>query len=220
METSNLSFSITMRLSVLLSAMLIGLLCQAQRAVTEMADFLELSPTEECRLVIEVNTNISTLECTFDQEAVFGELHFQGMIEDRLIVFDDGLLNLPVLDFDCGGSIINKDFANLLNYREHSTIQVEFENAHWYDLETQRKNMQRGLSIGYFTVKLTIGGHSEEKKLRIFSSHLDENRLFSRGSVELNMREFGIEPPEKFLGMVKVKDMLTIRFDLKIKVIS
>ena len=49
---------------------------------------------------------------------------------------------------------------------------------------------------------------------------LDDNTLFSRGSVELNMREFGIEPPEKFFGMVKVKDLLTIRFDLKIKVFS
>ncbi|MFT6997755.1 MAG: hypothetical protein ACJAQ4_001511 [Cryomorphaceae bacterium] len=200
--------------------MLMCLLCQAQRAVTELVDCLELSTTEECRLVIEVNTNVSILECTFDQEAVFGELHFQGMIEDRLIVFDDGLLDLPVLDFDCGGSMINKDFANLLNYREYSSIRVEFKNAHWYDPDTQRKNMQRGLSIGYFTVELTIGGHSEEKRLRIFSSHLADNTLFTRGSVELNMREFGIEPPEKFLGMVKVEDLLTIRFDLKIKVLS
>jgi len=196
------------------------LLCQAQKSTIELADCMELSPTEESKLVIEVNTNISTLECTFDQDAVFGELHFEGLIEDRLIVFEDGVLDLPVLDFDCGGSIINKDFANLLNYREHSSIEVKFKNAHWYDLPTQRKNIQRGLSIGYFTVELTIGGHSEEKRLRIFSSHIDENTLFSRGSVELNMREFGIEPPEKFMGMVKVKDMLTIRFDLKIQVVS
>jgi hypothetical protein len=196
------------------------LFCQAQRKTAVLADCMKLSPTEECKLIIEVNTNISTIECIFDQDAVFEELHFQGMIEDRLITFDDGILDLPVLDFDCGGSLINNDFANLLNYREHATIQVRFKNAHWYDRATQTKNMQHGLSIGYFTVELTIGGHSEEKKLRIFSSHIDDNTLFSRGSVELNMTEFGIAPPEKFLGIVKVKDILTIRFDLKIKILS
>jgi len=200
--------------------MLISFLCTAQRSTIELGNCLELSPTEKSKLVIEVKTNINTLECTFDQDAVFGELLFEGMIEDRLIVFEDGVLDLPVLDFDCGGSIINKDFADLLNYRKHSSIEVKFKNAHWYDLPTQRKNIQRGLSIGYFTVELTIGGHSEEKRLRIFSSHLDDHLLFSRGSVELNMREFGIDPPEKFMGMVKVKDHLTIRFDLKIQVIS
>lgn len=209
-----------MRLPVLFAVMLMCLLCQAQKSSIELADCMELSPTEESKLVIEVNTNISTLECTFDQDAVFGELRFEGRIEDRLIIFEDGILDLPVLDFDCGGSIINKDFANLLNYREHASIQVKFKDAHWYDLATQRKNVQLGRSIGYFTVQLTISGHSEEKKLRIFASHIDEDKLFSRGSVELNMRDFGIEPPEKFLGMVKVRDLLTIRFDLKIKVVT
>ncbi|HKL39531.1 MAG TPA: hypothetical protein VJ894_02580 [Cryomorphaceae bacterium] len=209
-----------MRLSVLFAVLLMCFLCKAQRSTIELANCLELSPTEKSKLVIEVNTNVNTLECTFDQDVVFKELHFEGMIEDRLITFENGLLCLPVLDFDCGGSIINKDFANLLNYHEHSDIQVSFKNAHWYEKEKRIKNIQRGLPIGYFTVELTIAGHSKEKRLRIFSSHMDRNILFSRGSLELNMTEFGIAPPEKFLGMVKVKDSLIIRFDLKIKVLS
>lgn len=210
----------TMRLSVLLALLLTSFLCKAQRSTIELANCMELSPTEKSKLVIEINTNVNTLHCTFDQDAAFKELHFEGMIEDRLITFDDGLLSLPVLDFDCGGAIINKDFANLLNYNEHSHIQVTFKNAHWYAQDQRNKNIQRGLPIGYFTVELKIAGHSEEKKLRIFSSHIDKNILFSRGSLELNMTEFGIAPPEKFLGMVKVKDSLIIRFDLKIKVLS
>ncbi len=199
---------------------MIGVFVKAQKASTDFPECVELSPTTESKLVIEVRTNVNAFECVFDQDAVFKELNFQGLVKDQTIVFDDGLLDLPVLDFDCGGELINKDFADLLDYPKHSTIQVEFLEAHWYSPETQKRNIQRGLSIGYFTVELTIGGHSQQKRLHIFSSHFSENTLFSRGAVDLNLTEFGIKPPVKFFGMVKVKDELTIRFDLKIKMFS
>jgi len=37
-------------------------------------------------------------------------------IEKRLITFEEGILDLPILDFDCGGTLINKNFVNLLNF--------------------------------------------------------------------------------------------------------
>jgi len=38
------------------------------------------------------------------------------LIEKRLITFEEGILDLPILDFDCGGTLINKNFVNFLNF--------------------------------------------------------------------------------------------------------
>lgn len=175
--------------------------------------------SEACTLSIEVETNVNKIDCSFEKASVFNHLYFKGSITDNSIDFKEASLHLPIEDFDCGGTIINRDFADLLNYREHPAIRVQFERVQWYDEATREQNIKRGHSIGYFLVKLTVGGHTEEKRLRVFSSHLSDNVLFSRGSVDLNMTEFGIEPPQKFLGMVKVKETLTIRFNLKMEVV-
>jgi hypothetical protein len=172
---------------------------------------------ENCQLTIDVETNVNEFDCLYTRPELFRNLCFQGVAEERSISFKKAELLLPIKRFDCGGKMINSDFVEMLYREGQPDIKVEFLSARWYPADQLEKNRRLGKPVGYFEVEITMVGESRIKTLRIYSSDFKENMLFSRGTIDLNMSEFGIEPPEKFLGMVKVKDQLTIHFDLNIK---
>jgi len=209
-----------MRISLLVSFLLLFSPLFGQVEISNDGEYMELAFLENCRLVIEVETNVNEFDCNYLSRADFTDLCFQGKLDERSVDFYNAQLNLPVHEFDCGGSLINKDFRELLYTEEHPYISVEFKRATWYPLKVQEQNRRLGRPVGYFEVEIALAGHSKTKTLQIYSSHLKERTLFSRGSIDIHMTEFGIEPPEKFLGMVKVKDLLTINFDLNIKRLS
>jgi len=198
---------------ILLPAMMAG---QMQTASNDKAA-VQWTFMENCQLTIDVETNVNEFDCLYTHPEVFKNLCFHGTEGERAISFKKAELRLPIKRFDCGGKMINSDFVKMLHREGQPDIKVEFLSARWYPSDQLEKNRRLGKPVGYFEVEITMVGQSRTKILRIYSSDFRENMLFSRGTIDLNMSEFGIEPPEKFLGMVKVRDQLTIHFDLNMK---
>lgn len=177
---------------------------------------LQFTIIEGSQLIIQGETNVNSFDCAFTDKNLLSAVSFRGKVFDRRISFLDAFLHLPVKELDCGSALMNDDLIKLLEADEFPEITVKFEEAFWY-VETlwEEKEIEKN-PIGYFTVKLSIAGVERFEEVNIYTTTLDRGKrvLSTTGVIVMDMREFGLEPPTKFLGMVKVKETLSILIDL------
>jgi hypothetical protein len=169
---------------------------------------------EESEISVWVETNVNNFTCEFTNPGQFNALQFKSEVKADAIYFQDAILNLPVSEFDCGKELMNKDFRALLNETEYPYITIEFKSVKWYDEEMREAHKKMGKEIGLLEVLLKIAGTSHKKEVEVYTVEVLGHTLSGTGKIEVNIREFGLEPPEKFLGLVKVKETINIRFDL------
>lgn len=48
----------------------------------------------------------------------------------------------------------------------------------------------------------------------VSGSHEAQGKVRALGSITIRMTDYGIDPPRRLLGLVRVRDELTVRFDL------
>lgn len=62
------------------------------------------------------------------------------------------------------------------------------------------------------TVKINIGGKENTYLVPVTIDNTDTNRF--AGKLKLDIRDFGLEPPKKFLGLIVIKEDIEINFNL------
>lgn len=119
-------------------------------------------------------------------------------------------VEVPVEAFNCGNNRMTRDLQETLKMEEHPKIRFELVHAtvtstvdtaaHWRQIEV----------LG----ALTIAGKKRLTRLQANGRALDENRFRVRGCHPVRMTYYGIEPPTKALGLIKVKNRVEVQFDL------
>jgi hypothetical protein len=175
---------------------------------------LNIKLLEESKISVLVETNVNNFTCEFTNPGQFNALRFKSEVKADAIYFQDAILHLGVSEFDCGKELMNKDFRALLNEAEYPYITIEFKSLKWHDKEIREANKKMGKEIGLLEVLLSVAGTSHRKEVEVYTVEVLGHTLSGTGKIEVNIREFGLEPPEKFLGLVKVKETINIRFDL------
>jgi polyisoprenoid-binding protein YceI len=62
--------------------------------------------------------------------------------------------------------------------------------------------------------ELTIKGVTKAVELPVEFAGEGAKGLRVKGKYELNMKDFGVEPPKLMMGTMKVREMVTVGFDL------
>lgn len=122
-------------------------------------------------------------------------------------VVESVALTFPVAELECGNGTMNGHMRDALKVKEHSNIEFYVE---LYDLEIGddgkgQIEMYGDLTIIGKTMPVTIVAEAEEQ---------DDGTVTVRGSRELDMTMFGVDPPRLFLGTLKVHDDIEIHFDM------
>jgi polyisoprenoid-binding protein YceI len=80
--------------------------------------------------------------------------------------------------------------------------------------------LTKGMPDGVLTAKcsgdLTIAGQTKSVTMDV-EFRLGSDGAAVKGSYTLEMSDYGIKPPTLMLGAIKVRDPVTIRFDLLLK---
>ncbi len=93
---------------------------------------------------------------------------------------------------------------------EHPTIQLELVHATVGDPVPGRPEWRQIQVLG----TLTIAGKKRLRRIHLTGRAFGEKRFRVRGCHPLRMTYFGIEPPTKALGIIKVKNRVEVQFDL------
>jgi polyisoprenoid-binding protein YceI len=158
------------------------------------------------KLFIIGKTNVNTFKCEYDILKLDKPVPVSFKKHGNKITFDKTILVLDNMNFDCGGPGINNDFQELLKTKTHPKVFMKLKEI--------RKGEANGNLIQAL-VDLEIAGITKAYTIPIELK--EEGNMMIKGVVALNIRDFNLEPPKKALGMIVVKDVIEINFDLTLK---
>lgn len=160
---------------------------------------------------IQGETNVNKFECELFIPTITDTITVNSIRSTLKISFDSLILSYRVDDFDCGISAMTKDFQDLLNADQFPYLNLKINEI---NILKENEGFERLAVIADITV--TIGGVS--KRLKVKDSYVineSESVLTLYGEESVNITDFGIEPPTRFWGALRVYDKLRINFNIR-----
>lgn len=126
---------------------------------------------------------------------------------DGVLRLSGGIIDLKVRAFDSGNSIMNKDFRKMLQEEDNPFIQVELAallpqwlpNASW-----REGKAEINVTINQITKKYVVQCKVENPE-----------SLLIYGKQKILLTDYGLTPPVRMMGMVKVSEWVDLDFSLR-----
>lgn len=107
---------------------------------------------------------------------------------------------------------MNHDFRKLLESDQHPYILVRLQEFRFLKDKTDDY-------IGEITGEFQLAGKTVTKSFKVKNEKEIAPDYFS-GIADLNIRDFGLEPPTRMMNLVKVNEQISVEFLLTIKFLS
>jgi polyisoprenoid-binding protein YceI len=163
------------------------------------AQILALAPGS--KLWIEGDSNLHPWSCsaTRPESKIEVDPDSPGIARSlSLLVEVDGL--------ECGNGKMNDKLREALHSDKHPWIE--------YNLLTAERVPGAALKLRA-TGELTVAGKTRQVSFLVDVEMAADGTAKARGTVEILMTDFGVEPPSALLGMVKTYDKITVRFEIQ-----
>ena len=115
-------------------------------------------------------------------------------------------LTVPIAKMDCSNGTMNEHMRKALKSKDNPTITFKLDSYELRNAEEARKGTLNG--------GLTIGGVTKPIVMEVHFAKAPNGDLRVTGTHTLQMTIYGIKPPALMLGTMKVKDQVTVGFDL------
>lgn len=161
-------------------------------------------------LVINGASNVNQFTCGLGKYAYADTLELQERTA-TYIRFSPNKLSLPVVDFDCKNKLITNDFQETLQSGRYPQIGISFLSFELIPTS--------GSSVDSYDAKVLIELSGQKRTVNIRFDFWEKSYgLYNLiGNKALNFSDFGLEPPTKMMGLVKVDDELSITFNLVVR---
>lgn len=120
-----------------------------------------------------------------------------------------GCLNVDVLSFNCHNSVMTKDLRKTLKVKEYPYLSITFLTLDKLP-DTQKDRVING------SIMIDLAGTRKIYRLPFVFQKEKGEGFQMIGKKTFNFFEFKLVPPEKFGGMIKVKDEFNVEFRLTI----
>lgn len=128
------------------------------------------------------------------------------------VILSQNQLSLSVKNFSSDNRIALNDFLKLIKSDTYPTLQVQLNY-----LDIQPNNGKNQLTVGNAIVNITITGITKQYTIPISANH--DGELYTvEGEKKMSIRDFGLIPPVKMMGLVKVSEWITINFHMLCKI--
>jgi polyisoprenoid-binding protein YceI len=175
-----------------------ALVVTAAVAGGQMALPRTLTLGKESRVWLEGTSSVRSYKCNatkFDM-AVVAETD-----ESPSDMVKSASLTVPVAQLECGNKTMNEHMRKAL--KAGTNPQITWKMTSY---EVQGANV-------VINGRLTIAGKENAIELR-GSGSAENGTIRFKGSKQFNMTEYGVKPPSLMLGTMKVRDPVTVSFDL------
>jgi hypothetical protein len=174
---------------------------------------MEIQILDNSQLFIEGKSNINKFACHCTQNFPTAKIQYNSTPSKGTAHFNKTEMKITTSELDCGKKAINKDLLKTLKADEYPNIILELcslkfmEGAHddeWQEVKAE--------------TFLTIAGTTRTMNMMVKAKQLGQGTFKIKSSEELKLTDFGIDPPTALLGLVKVKDEMTLHLDLEVKI--
>lgn len=154
-------------------------------------------------LHIQGKTNVSKFSCFFDFNFMKEGVRLSYEKQDKAIIFKNARIKIKNEGFNCGGKAINKDFHKLLKTEKYPEIIMSVKKVNL---------LNKALDSVQTQVEFTLNNITKEYTIQNYYCIDDQTMQFC-GTVDLNIEDFELKPPKKILGIIKVKNVITIDYN-------
>jgi hypothetical protein len=122
-------------------------------------------------------------------------------------------LQVPIGALGCGNRLMERDLQLALDAAAHPEIRYRLRHVR------EARYSPAGKVAAYQLVvdgELTLAGRTRPITLQVTAHRLSESRFRLRGGVAVRMTDFGVDPPEALMGMIRARDELWVSVDLEL----
>jgi hypothetical protein len=159
------------------------------------------------QITIEGETNINQFNFVFDNTRYdiisVKEKVKKGKPIKKIVEFE-----IPVKGFKGDNYLMENDLYNLLDAAKFPVIVVGIEKR-------LLQNIFFGSDDSAIEFYITIAGTTNHLK-GDYVTYNQDDKTFLSGKANIRLTDFSLEPPQKMMGMLKVKDVIFITFDISL----
>lgn len=115
-------------------------------------------------------------------------------------------LAVAVEQLECGDTAMNRDLRKTMRSAAHPVIT--------FHLATYSVDLTGAAPIARIAGEVTIAGVTRPVVITAAVAADSSGVLRVRGTHVLRMTDFGLEPPRRFGGLLRVRDRITVHFDI------
>jgi len=180
--------------------------CQYNLLAQAVTHRFKVHPSSVIR--ISGSTSVNSYQCSNTQYTGRDTLALVQQQKGQAPVFTRGAVSMKVSGFNCGMQVMTNDFLTTIKATQHPIITIKFisfARLPKYTPEEER-----------FKCKLIIflAGVSKEFEITCGITKDKSGFIHLKGARDFKFGDFGLVPPEKMMGMIKVKDELHVDFHL------
>ena len=192
---------------VALATALLPVVARAQEAE------LKLSAQGASKLWVEGTSSVRDWKCdatTIEATVTGTGVAASAPVKEVGAAAKRALLTVPVAQLDCHNGTMNEHMRKALKANDHKTIQYRI--ATW-ELTPVGDDSAAVKTSG----ALVMAGADKPISVDLTAKRGAAGSWSLKGSTTIQMTEWGIKPPSLMFGTMKVRDPVTIRFDLELK---
>jgi len=161
---------------------------------------------KESELGIGGTTNVSDFYCGSDTYVGNDKL-YETIMPDGGVSWN-GTINIRAYSFDCANKIMTSDFQSIILAEQYPFITMQF-------IDLYKKDELGTILAGEAVVTLAEG--SKKINITCRMERMKDGVMKLTGSHTFLFSDFGLEPPKKFFGTIKVNNEVTVDFKILLK---
>lgn len=160
---------------------------------------------------ISGETNINCFECNYD---INSDHHSSDNVFVKYTQVSGQTIKtyIPVSKFECSNSLMYNDFQELLKSSEYPYITIEIDPSQIRNILPNKSSMDLNLSI-------TLADVTNVQHISCGINSYPNSTVSITGEAIIHLADFQIKPPVKFMGLIKVKDEVKIKFSFNFIVV-
>jgi hypothetical protein len=160
-------------------------------------------------LEVAGKTNVNSFTCNISQYNEKDTIAFFG--ESNRTIKLNGDLTMDILSFDCHSSMVNKDMQKTLKADEFPKLKIRFLTLQNMPLMQQKSEQVKGW------LEVELAGVIKKIEMIYTISKVGNNFIQMSGSRNFTFSDFNLSPPQKFAGLIKIRDEFNVNFQLLLR---
>lgn len=162
-------------------------------------------------LCIEGKTNINSFRCDIVEYLSPDTLHFFREEQSTKPIPIRGGLSILIKKIDCHQKYITNDLRKTLKADEQPILKIDLLNIGHYDGDA---NNIKGW------VNISLAGVVKTAEINYNVKNGQPGYLELLGTRKISFADFGLKPPQKLAGLIKVEEELNVRFQLLLRAVQ
>lgn len=162
----------------------------------------------DCAIIINGESNVNNFTCRVDRYYSADNLILFSNYGEKY-TFSNNRIIIDTRQFDCGKPLMTRDFQQTLRVNENPEIIISFISLNRLPCDSCKEDFVDGV------VRITMAGVTKESVITFSVKPSPNGTKILRGEHEFKFTDFQLDPPSKFMGMVQVKNQLSVTFALQ-----